>query len=246
MTPGRIRGRTSGAPPDAGPARTGGGDGQGAIEEFPVQHIAMVGNGPIEDDIADAVDGADHVVRFNRTRGFGGATGMRVDDLFLINCGGQMHEWLCDAGFWRSAAVRAARRVSLPVAAGHPGSGLAAWAASAPADRHGVNFEHDVRARLGGRVRTMPDGLRRAAIADLAALGAAPRRPVWPSTGFLAVFWYDRTAAPGARIALHGFGLTGWHGHDWARERAWLKQRMRDGRVVPGCARTEAAMEAAR
>jgi hypothetical protein len=197
--------------------------------------IVFVGNAPPVDDIAAEVDGADRVVRFNRPRGWNGPTGRRIDDLFLVNCGGQMHEWLRDPGFWNGTLLRVARRVVLPVAASpKAGSGLAQHARAAPRARHGINYEHDVRARLRGRVpvTTLPDRLRRRAIRDLAALGSPPRRPIWPSTGFLAIHWYDSVLPPGARLELHGFGFEGWSGHDWARERAWVERRASTGRLL--------------
>lgn len=197
-----------------------------------MREIALVGNGPLGGWSAAVIDAADHVVRFNRARGFGAEAGSRVDDLFLVNCGGQMHEWLHDDAFWRSPAVAAARRVTLPVAADRPEPGLWRWPRLAPDARHGVNFERDVHARLRGRaVRTLPDGTRRAAIQSLRRTGPAPRGRIWPSTGFLALFAYDRDLAPDARLTLHGFGFDGASWHDWARERAWVEARAATGRI---------------
>ena len=199
-----------------------------------LKEIAFVGNAPGVADIADDVDGADWVVRFNKTRGYGGRTGRRIDDLFLINCGGQMHEWLHEPAFWTGRPLADTRYVSLPIASHQPGSGLRAYAHSGPDDRHGVNFETDVRARLRDRaasVRTLPEAVRRAAIAALAAIGGPTDGPIWPSTGFLALFWYDRMVGDGTRLALHGFGFSGWSGHPWAREREWVARRARSGRV---------------
>ena len=199
-----------------------------------MREIAFVGNAPSRGDVRDAVDRADRVVRFNKARGFGGRTGERVDDLFLVNCGGQMREWLATPGFWDAAPVRAARTVSLPIARGDPGSGLAEVARAGPTPLDGINFEHDVRRRLRDRpvaVRTMPDALRRAAIEALAAIGSRPAAPIWPSTGFLALFWYDRTEGAEAVFTLHGYGFRGWRGHPWERERLWVAARARSGRM---------------
>ena len=204
------------------------------LKRIGAAEIAFVGNGPVATDVADAVDGADWVVRFNKTRGYGGPTGRRVDDLFLVNCGGQMHEWLRDDAFWRARPVSAARYVSLPVASPYRQSGLAIYARSGPRDRDGVNFETDVRRRLrdrGASVRTLPDAMRRDAIAALSRIGDGPDGPIWPSTGFLALYWYDRMTDPAATLTLYGYGFTGWPGHPWARERAWVERRARSGRI---------------
>lgn len=200
------------------------------------REIAIVGNGPIEGDAAGAIDGADWVVRFNKAAGFGGPTGRRVDDLFLVNCGGQALEWLRDGAFWRSAPVAAARRVTLPVARGDAGSGLWTFARTPPDEPDGINYEHDMRRRLRRcrrpcRVRTLPETHRRRAIDALVRAGPRQTNPIWPSTGFLALYWYDRTIRPDTRLTLYGFGFTGWSGHSWARERAWVMARVRSGRM---------------
>lgn len=211
-----------------------------------VREIAFVGNGPVAGDVAAAVDGADWVVRFNKAAGFGGRTGRRVDDLFLVNCGGQAHEWARDAAFWRSAQVAATRCVSLPVARHDRGSGMKAFARAAPADRDGVNFERDMRRRLRRhpcRVRTMPETLRLSAISALARIEPRPDAPIWPSTGFLALYWYDRLSDADTRMVLFGYGFSGWPGHPWARERAWVMDRIRAGRMrlADGATRRAAA-----
>lgn len=197
-----------------------------------MREVALVGNGPLGPGAAAAIDAACHVVRFNRALSFGGAAGARLDELFLVNCGGQMYEWLNDAAFWTSPALRAARTVTLPIAADRPERGLWLWPRMSEAARHGVNFERDVRARLAGRaVRTLPDRTRRAAIAALCREGPPTDRPVWPSTGFLALFHYDRTLPADVRITLHGFGFSGARCHHWERERAWVGSRGAGGRV---------------
>jgi hypothetical protein len=199
-----------------------------------LREIAFVGNAPIGADVSEQVDGADHVVRFNKARGFAGEAGRRVDDLFLINCGGQALAWLRDPGFWRSAPLAAAPLVSLPVANLQPWFGLRSLEHVGWDGRHGVNFEHDVRARLRGRpvrVRTMPDAVRRGAAAALSAIGPPPDRPIWPSTGFLALYWYDQAEEAEARLTLHGFGFSGGFGHPWEREREWVARRVAAGRM---------------
>ena len=52
------------------------------------RRIAIVGNAPTEEDWSSLIDGADYVVRFNNAFGYGGVTGTRSDELYLINCGG--------------------------------------------------------------------------------------------------------------------------------------------------------------
>ena len=216
-----------------------------------MREIAFVGNGPVDTDVSDAVDRADHVVRFNKTRGFGGPTGRRVDDLFLVNCGGQMREWLRDAGFWWMRPLTATACVSLPVPAPDGRSGLRI--APDPSTRDGINYEHDVRRTPARPAHDRAHDARCAAPSGHRRTGGARRdrrrrtgagpgpRPIWPSTGFLALYWYDRAEPPTARFTLHGFDFTGWRGHAWNRERDWVRRRMREGRMRMGRAEATAA-----
>ena len=193
--------------------------------------VALVGNGPVAPGAEARIDAADWVVRFNKARGFGGRAGSRIDDLFLVNCGGQMHEWLGDAAFWRSPPVLRAAQVTLPIPAGGAGPGMARLRREGMAALDGINFEHDARARLAHRagvVRVLPADLQADAVAALAALG--PLRGRWPSTGFLAMAWYDRVLELDARIVLHGFSFEGYAGHPWPQERAWVEDR--PGRIA--------------
>ena len=196
-----------------------------------VRTVAFVGNGPVGAGAAQAIDGADWVVRFNGAPHFGGPAGRRVDDLFLVNVGGQPREWLEADAFWRSPHVTSAARVTLPVQSAAQSPGLAA-ARAGREHVDGINFEHDLRARLdvlGMRVRTLPDPVRRDAMRALGQHEPSPRH--WPSTGFLALFWYDGALDPEVRFDLHGFGFAGARHHAWPAERAWAERRARAGRL---------------
>ena len=191
------------------------------------RRLVLVGNAPVEGDRAALVDGADAVVRFNGASGFAGATGSRTDRLFLVNCGGQMREWLDDPAFAMRPAVAAARRIVLPIAP--TGQGIV----EPDADRFAGHVNHaaeaTARLRAAGRaVRVLP---RRAFEAACAALAIEPDGGRAPSTGFVALHHY-RTGLPAAwTVELVGFGFDGWQGHAWDAERTWVERRLGRGLV---------------
>ena len=206
-----------------------------------IRTVALVGNAPTRGDLARAIDAADLVVRCNGARGLGAETGDRIDDLFLVNRGGAPAEWLEDPDLARRPAVATARRVLLPL---DPGS------AFLPARRDGSGAVHPDDRDHTAALRAAIETPARAVIAlDAAhherccrALGLEPGPPsrgtpadapaaCRPSTGFVALHWYLETLPARARVTLHGFGFEGWEGHPWARERAWVEARAREGRV---------------
>lgn len=210
--------------------------------------VALVGNAPLDADQGRAIDACDRVVRFNDARGFGEVAGSRVDELFLVNRGGAPAEWLEDPALGTRPAIRAARRILLPL---HPGSAFLGTRRDAAGAVHRDDVDHTraLRARLAGPAREVVAldarhherccralGLVPAPATgtDSAGDGAAPPPDAAvhrPSTGFVALLWYLTTLPPEARIRLHGFTFEGWSGHPWARERERVAAEVRAGRV---------------
>ena len=188
--------------------------------------VVLVGNAPDPADRAALVDGASHVVRFNDAFGFGSSTGRRLDDLFLVNCGGQMREWLNDPGFERRPQVAAARRIMLPLA---PGDRPPEPTDDPFADH--LNHADEAVRRLSSADREVRIVPRADYESTCAALGIAPDGDRAPSTGFLALQHYRRTM-PQRRIELVGFGFAGWDGHAWDAERRWVEERLNPERLV--------------
>lgn len=189
--------------------------------------VSLVGNAPTARDRAAAIDRSDVVIRINDCFGLGGVNGSRVSHLFLINCGGQMREWLDDPGFPDRPAVAGAREILFPI---HPDKDdlieppLDAEERMHP-DARNWAAEAGERLRASGRHVTLVD----VAIFLRASAIVGNRRPARdmspPSTGLIALVWALETFA--GPIDVHGFGFDGWHGHRWDRERAFFA-RMRD------------------
>ena len=196
--------------------------------------IAIVGNAPSDVDYADDIDASELVVRFNNAYGFEQHRGSRIDDLYLVNCGGQPLEWLQTEGFWDQSHIVATPHITLPIASGSEENTFPSTL-RAPSDNvDGLNFEIAMRVRLEGMgktVRTLPFST----YLQACELVSGPRSATLiaePSTGFLAIYHYLKNTGPDDVITLFGFGFAGWQGHAWHRERAWVEHRQYNGRLV--------------
>ncbi|WP_224814775.1 glycosyltransferase family 29 protein [Hasllibacter sp. MH4015] len=197
------------------------------------KRIAIVGNAPIEDDRSSLIDGADHVVRFNNAFGYGHVTGARIDDLYLINCGGQPLEWLRSDAFWSRDYLTKTLQITLPLAAPNRQRSLGVADDGDGQSVDGLNFEWDMRAALrplGKTVRTLAPDTISAATDALRALGAGDAQ-VNPSTGYLAAFAYLESCTHGTIVDLYGFTFAGWGGHSWESEKAWVLDQQSEGRL---------------
>lgn len=202
--------------------------------------MLIVGNAPLDEEVAALADGADHVhvIRFNKARAFGGASGSRTDELWLINHGGQMAEWLEGDALTALPALAVATSVVLPVPMlpGHLSHREAARferERGEPVAPDRVNHADEARRRLlerGFAVQRVGVGEYRAVQRALRALsdGGGER---YPSTGFIAIFRTLARARPNERIELCGFTFDGWGGHSWQAERRWVLDREREGRL---------------
>ena len=201
------------------------------------RRVVLVGNAPLGRSIAARVDAADHVVRFNKARGFGAESGTRTDELYLVNHGGQMAEWLAEDDLTAHPAVRAARTIVLPVPPlpGHLSAGEARAlerASGVPVDPDRINH-HDAARRLleraGHAVLGVDVDEYRAAQDALVGRGTAGEP--YPSTGFIAIVRTVARASDDERVELFGFTFEGWRGHSWDAEREWVLARVREGRL---------------
>ncbi|KQT87434.1 hypothetical protein [Aurantimonas sp. Leaf443] len=197
--------------------------------------ICLVGNAPGQSGAAEAIDACGTVLRFNNAHGFGAATGRRVTHLFLVNCGGQMREWLDDPQFEQRPQVSAAPAILLPI---HPDKDDAydpPLTAAERAEPDGRNHAGEALARLaaeGGRtVEILPARLFLKACRVIGY--ARPERGMAaPSTGLIGLLWALERVAPGERIEAYGFGFEGWPGHRFEAERRFFEAQAERGRLA--------------
>ena len=196
------------------------------------RRVALVGNAPEIGDWSERIDSVERVVRINDAHGLNGPTGRRTTDLFLVNSGGAMREWLNDAAFTERQAFRDAERIWLPIHPRHvdlfdPPASDEARAGAAAED-----WTNEARERFeaaGKPVECLAaDLFARAceAIGTRMRIGMAP-----PSTGYLAAFSLLERLGDG-RLECFGFGFQGWNAHEWGSEQRWFERRHAEGRLA--------------
>ncbi len=197
------------------------------------RRIAIVGNGPVPDGLAGAIDAADLVIRFNDCRSLGRG-GVRTDIVAVCNTGRPALAML-GGGHWKaSAAVRQARefwcvRASQMFAAMRP-----ALAVSHPdlddfCDDYTLGFETFAHA-TGRRIDVIPSAVHHALDAALAVFD--PPSYVVPSSGLIVIAHVlDTVAKAGDRVSIAGFGHEGWQWHPFVAERRWVDAQIAAGRL---------------
>lgn len=196
------------------------------------QPILILGNGPTRSIPEDLGRHAWHI-RFNNCPSYRPRSGDRVDELVLVNCGGQPEEWLSTGRLGNPEALAAAVRVTLPI---HPGIAAYYQPVLSPRElREAAAQDHTWpmvrRLRKAGHATAVlaPRSYRDA----VHALGQKVFRrgmPV-PSSGFLLIH-HVAQAHPRSPIHLDGFGFAGWEGHPWQAERAYCERLAAEGRLT--------------
>jgi len=196
------------------------------------RRIVIVGNGDIPEGVAEAIDGADLVIRFNDCRS-AGRGGLRTDVVAVCNTGRPALAML--GGGWPSLeAVQQARAIWC-VRAPEKFSAMRARLAASHSDLddfcddHTLGFE--TFARLTGRaLRIVPQAVHDRLDGALSADAPAPY--VVPSSGLVVVAdVLENLAEAGDDVSLAGFGHQGWPGHPFAAERRWVEARIDEGRL---------------
>jgi hypothetical protein len=181
--------------------------------------IALIGNAPSDRDLSCEIDGCDRVVRMNNAYGLKTVRGAQTDDLVLVNCGGQMAEWLKTGSILEAEAFASAMRIVLPIAPEvgyqHPVD-----------DLDSTNFQREASSRFHSAGKKVELVSREVFDEARSIVGEAA-----PSTGLITLLWLLRTEGD-AQIHAFGFGFAGWTGHAFDRERAFFKEVARKGRLT--------------
>lgn len=196
--------------------------------------VAIIGNGPVDADRADEIDGADVVVRFDGANGFREATGSKVDQLVVRNFGIDARPWAEGVRSAQCEAFERARTIILPV---NPES--AAFIVPALDDDEWLdvwNNDHTdaierVCREAGKTVVVFGASFYRAAMRDLGYCGMERDQPT-PSMAYLTTRWWVLHAHR-ARVQIRCFAIAheGDLAHDWKAERRWFERQERAGRL---------------
>jgi hypothetical protein len=191
----------------------------------------IVGNGDIGDGLAEVIDAADLVMRFNDCRSVG-AGGGRTDIVAVCNTGRPGKAMTAESNWACNKSVRLASSI---------------WCARDPAKfkamRAAILGDHpelddfcddytdgfaDYARQNGKGFHIIPAATHDALDQTLAA--HAPEPYVVPSTGAVAIAEFlAHYRKPDDRIFLAGFGHHGWDGHPWSAERAWMDDLIHRG-----------------
>jgi len=184
----------------------------------------IVGNGEIGEGLADVIDAADIVMRFNDCRSVG-AGGGKTDIVAVCNTGRPgkaMTEgagWACNKSVWLASSIWCVRdpakfkAIRPAILRDHPElddfcddytDGFADYAR-----QNGKDFHIIAAATHEALDRTLAEH--------------APERYVVPSSGAVAIAEFlAHYRKPDDQIFLAGFGHQGWDGHPWEAESAWV------------------------
>jgi hypothetical protein len=188
------------------------------------RNVVIVGNGEIGEGLADIIDAADLVMRFNDCRSVGPGGG-RTDIVTVCNTGRPgkaMTEgsgWACNKSVWLASSIWCVRdprkftTMRSDILKTHPElddfcddytDGFADYSRQNAKDFH-----------------IIPASTHEALDRTLAVYRPAPY--VVPSTGAVAIAEFlDHYRKPDDQVFLTGFGHQGWDGHPWEAEKTWM------------------------
>lgn len=197
------------------------------------RRIAIVGNGRIPEGVAETIDAADLVIRFNGCRS-AGRGGWKTDVIAACNTGRPALEMLAGGRWKASETVRQATEIWCVRTAEVFAAMRAPLAKSHPdlddfCDDYTVGFETFARV-TGRRLSVVPAAMHHVVDAELSAFDPPPY--IVPSSGLVVIAHVlSNVAAAGDRVSLAGFGHEGWQWHPFAAERRWVDAHVAAGRL---------------
>lgn len=197
------------------------------------RRIVIVGNGEIDDGLADEIDAADLVIRFNDCRSVG-AGGGKTDIVAVCNTGRPgkaMLEgagWMCNKAVWLASSIWCVRdpkkfaAMRAPLLSEHP-------ELDDFCDDYTEGFA-DYAHQNGKDFHIVPASTHEALDRSLAELSPAPY--VVPSSGAIVIAEFlAHHSRPDDQVFLAGFGHQGWEWHPWDAERQWVTELVRQGKL---------------
>lgn len=202
----------------------------------PVKRIVIVGNGPVVPGLADAIDSADLVIRFNEANIQPDLTGTKTDILFLMNSGKSMQARLETPAYWQESFVLDAKEIILPyhpsiVKQYHPRPNLLSRLKGRKADWTAETLKK-IEA-LGKKATIIPVDFyyETCRILDISQ---SELNSVFPSSGLLAIrYTIETLQLESTQVEFCGFSWQGWKRHSWGNEQHWVDEQVKLGRLSP-------------
>lgn len=196
--------------------------------------VAIIGNGPLDNDHSTLIDSCEVVIRINRVTAYGGNYGTKLDVLALVNTGIEAPK-VMDPRL--NPFITQARDIWLtrnPLLYSQIGDSFA----GKPAAQFFAEHSRIVHGPLykGLNVKAVDYEVGLALINKIPEFSTEPF--IMPSTGMRVIEEVVRNAiilgciVPVERIYIAGFSHEGWPGHPWQAERAIIDSYVAEGRVI--------------
>ncbi|MGU3400591.1 hypothetical protein ACLBWS_12750 [Brucellaceae bacterium D45D] len=198
------------------------------------KQLVIVGNAPLPRPLAEEINAADYVVRFNEPQTPTEQIGTRTDLLILATTNKPMQLRLQETGFLKNPIFLAAKEIMLAyhpsiISAYHPKPNILSRLKGRRADWTVETI--NVLGRAGKEIRVMPpqfylDGCRELGLSE------QDMGKTIPSTGFLGIrYLLEKYPAESWDIQFCGFTWQGWKRHAWTSEKDWVQSQVAAGRM---------------
>lgn len=207
----------------------------------PTKRVVIVGNGPVEPGLAEAIDSADIVIRFNEPDVSPDKTGSKTDILFLMNSGKTMQARLADPAYWEAPLVQNAREFILPyhpsiIRQLHPKPNLLSRLKGRTADWTPETLHKIESYGKNAKVLSADFYFETCRVLGIAKTDL---KSVFPSSGVLAIRYAIEELKPDkSTIEICGFSWDGWKRHAWGNEQMWVDKQIKEGKLTPLTNRT--------
>tara|TARA_Y100000034_G_scaffold46183_2_gene56761 strand:+ start:559 stop:1149 length:591 start_codon:yes stop_codon:yes gene_type:complete len=187
--------------------------------------IIILGNGPINTELAELIDCCPRVVRFNRCAAMPTHLGKRCTDLWLLGRGRQAQSLLTDP------LVMPLEGISKVVVT-DPAPNLFMQQLFKLIRRHGRLDHGDALFKhygTGLQQERLTQQFRQSVLEYLLTLGPTIHKPYCPSSGTLAIVHYLKLFS---KVHIAGFGFQGWKRHPWHLEKRYVSELIHENKVI--------------
>ncbi|MEO2267702.1 hypothetical protein V1358_10345 [Pseudoalteromonas sp. YIC-656] len=186
--------------------------------------VLIIGNAPIEKELAEQVDSFDRVVRFNHCAGLPKHLGTKCTDLWLTGRGKQAQRLANQAAVIAPCLLEHVM-ITDPVPNRFSQGFYKAIRRQSNLDYGASLLVKYAQAQSKSRISRCS---RENLLIYLLGLGKPEHTPRWPSSGALAI---NHFVSMGYHVHIVGFGFEGWKRHPWELEKLYVEQLSLQGHL---------------